>query len=121
MELRPALLSRLLRVPVRHVVHGCRGAFGEGACRGRGGDQTLPDVPCRRWLGLSGEPAEDGRRRHDHRRAARLDDPQNEWGDGRDREAVELVGSRLRSTTDYRLPTTDYRLPTTDYRTARRR
>ncbi len=38
-ELHPALLPRLLRVPVRDVVHRGRGAVGEGAGGRSGGDQ----------------------------------------------------------------------------------
>ena len=81
-ELHPALLPRLLRLPVRHVVHRRRGAGGEGAGRRRRGHQGLPDVP---WLGrleVSGRPAEGRRRGHDDRRAARPHHPENEPGHG---------------------------------------
>ncbi len=44
-ELHPALLPGLLRVPVRHVVHRGRGAVGEGAGGRRRHPRALPDVP----------------------------------------------------------------------------
>ena len=70
-ELHSALLPRLLRVPVRHVVHGVRGARRQGEVGRRGGHEALPDVPRRRRLEVPDRSAEGRRRGHDHRRAAR--------------------------------------------------
>ena len=66
----PALLPGLLRLPVRDVVHRVGGAVGEGAGRGRGGDEALSRVPLRRRIEVSDRAAEGRRRRHDDRRAA---------------------------------------------------
>ena len=50
--------------------------------------QALSDVPRGRRVEVSDRPAEGRRRGHDHRRAARPDDPEDERGDGRDGEAA---------------------------------
>ena len=42
----PPLLPELLRVPVRHVVHGVRSARVEGPGRRPGGDEALPRRSC---------------------------------------------------------------------------
>ena len=86
-ELHPALLPRLLRLPVRHVVHGVGGAVREGAGRRPGGHEALPGVPRRRRLEVPDRPAEGRGRRHDDRRAAHADDEEDEPRDGRDGEA----------------------------------
>ena len=82
-ELHPALLPRLLRLPVRDVVHGFGGAGREGQRR-RGGQAALPGVPQRRRLEVSDRAAQGRRRRHDDRRAARADDEGDDSRDGRD-------------------------------------
>ena len=92
-ELHPALLPRLLRVPVRHVVHRGRGAVVQGAVGRHEGARRLPDVPGLGRVEVSDRSAEGRRRGHDHRRAAGSDDQADERGDGRDREAAaEAVG-----------------------------
>ena len=83
-ELHPALLPRLLRLPVRHLVHRRRGAGRAGAGRRRRRDRALPDVPELGRLEVPDRSAEGRRRRHDDRRAARSDDGDDEPGDGRD-------------------------------------
>ena len=56
-ELHPALLPRLLRLPVRDLLHGVRGAGGEGEGRRSDGDEALPDVPERRRIEVPDRPA----------------------------------------------------------------
>src|SRR6185295_13810759 len=83
-ELRAALLSRLLRVPVRHVVHGVGGARRESEGRRPERARPLPAVPERRRLEVPDRPAARRRRGHDHRRAARSHHQDDEPRDGRD-------------------------------------
>ena len=83
-ELHPALLPRLLRLPVRDVVHRLVGARREGEGGRSGGEEALPRVPVGRRLEVPGRSAEGRRRRHDDRRAARSHDQADEPDHGRD-------------------------------------
>ena len=85
-ELHPALLPRLLRLPVRDVVHRVRGAGRAGQGRQRRGDQEVPRVHQRRRLEVPDRSPEGCRRRHDDRRAAQPDDQGDEPRHGRDGE-----------------------------------
>ena len=82
-ELHPAFLPRLLRLPVRDVLHGVRGARRQGQVGRRRRDPALPGVSERRRLEVSDRPAEGRGRRHDDRRAARSHRPADEPRDGR--------------------------------------
>ena len=86
-ELHAPLLPRLLRVPVRHLVHRGRGAVGEGARRRPGGDEAVSDVPLVGRFEVPDRPAEGRRRRHDDRRAARPHGPE----DGRVMDEMEKI------------------------------
>ena len=82
-ELHPPLLPRLLRLPVRDVVHRLLGARREGEGGRSGGEEALPRVPVGRRLEVPGRSAEGRRRRHDDRRAARSHDQADEPDHGR--------------------------------------
>ena len=96
-ELHPTFLHRVLRLPVRHVLHGGRSARRQGH-RGRlVRNGSLPRVPGIGQLEVSDRPAEGGGRRHDHRRAARPDHADDEPRHGRNRRAsAQTVGQRRR-------------------------
>ena len=92
------------------VVHRVGGALREGDGRRSGRHQALPGVPRRGRLEVSDRPAQGRRRRHDHRRAARAHDEEDEPRDGRDGEAaggeeIERLASRpLRGYRFFRAP-----------------
>ena len=73
-ELHPALLQRLLRLSVRHLVHRRRSAGRARHRRRRRRDRPVSDVPELGQLEVPDRSAQGRRRRHDDRRAAGSDD-----------------------------------------------
>src|SRR5262249_2057206 len=94
--LHPALLSELLRLPVRDVVHRVGRAVREGP-RGRPGrDEAVSRVPVGGRIEVCDRSAEGRRRRHDDRRAAAADAAEDEPRDGRNGADSRGAGTPMR-------------------------
>src|SRR5207244_351910 len=69
-ELHPALLPRLLRISIRHVIYGLDGPVGKSDRRRSRRHQTLSRIPERRRLEVPHRSSQRCRRRYAHRRTA---------------------------------------------------